>query len=41
MVARWDGGGRMSEKVKGMKKYKLVVTEQSWGYKVQHREYSQ
>ena len=26
--------------VKKVKKYKLVVTEQSWGCKVQHREYS-
>ena len=40
-VARWQGVGRIGEKGEGIKKYKLVVTEQSWGCKVQHREYSQ
>ena len=41
MVARGDGGGRWGEKDKRMEKYRLVVTEQSWGWKVHHREYSQ
>ena len=31
----------MGEKGEGIKKYKLVVTEQSQGRKVQHREYGQ
>ena len=30
----------MDEKDEGIKKYKLVVTEQSRGHKVQHREQS-
>ena len=30
----------MGEKGEGIKNYKLVVTEQSWEYKVQHREQS-
>ena len=30
----------MGEKGKGIKKYKLVVTEQSWGCKAQYREQS-
>ena len=29
----------MGEKSEGIKKYKLVVTEQPWGSKVQQREY--
>ena len=36
----WRVGG-MGEKGEGIKKYKLVATEQSWGWKVQHGEYSQ
>ena len=40
-VAREKGVGRLGEKGEGTKKYKLVVTEQSWGRKVQHRAYSQ
>ena len=31
----------MDEKGEEIKKYKLVVTKQSWRYKVEHREYSQ
>ena len=31
----------MHKKGKGIKKYKLVVTEQLWGCNIQHREYSQ
>lgn len=31
----------MSGKKKGIKKYKLVITEQLWGCKVQHGKYSQ
>ena len=33
--------GGMGEKGEGIRKYKLVVTEQSWGCKLQHREHSQ
>ena len=33
-----QGNGLKGE---GIKKYRLVVTEQSWGCKVQHREYGQ
>ena len=40
-VARWEGIGGDGEKGKGIKKYKLVVTEQPWGCKVQYREYRQ
>ena len=40
-VAKWEGVGGMGEKGEGMKKHKLVVTEQSWEYQVQQREYSQ
>ena len=36
----WMGGG-LDGTSEGIKKYKLVVMEQSWGCKVQHREYSQ
>ena len=32
--------GGVDKKGEGIKKYKLVVTEQSEGYKVQHRECS-
>ena len=39
-VARWEGVGEMGVKGEGIKKHKLEVTEQSWGCKVQHREYS-
>ena len=35
------GGAGDGEKGEGIQKHKLVVTEQSWGCKVQHREYSQ
>ena len=31
----------MGEKGEGLDKYRLVVTEQSWGHRVQPREYSQ
>ena len=31
----------LDEKGEGMKKYKLIVTKQSQGCRVQHREYSQ
>ena len=41
MIARWEGVGRMGERDEGINEYKLVVTERSWGYKGQHREYSQ
>ena len=41
MVARWERGlGRMDEKGE-IKKYKLLVTKQSCGRKVEHKEYSQ
>ena len=36
-----EEGWSFDEKGEGIKKYKLVVTEQSQGCKVQHREYSQ
>ena len=39
MVVKCIGG--MDEKGKGIKKYKLVATKQSQGWKVQLREYSQ
>lgn len=36
------GGIRgISEKKEGIKKYKLLVTKEMWGCKVQHMEYSQ
>ena len=38
MVTRWEGVG--GEKREGIKKSKLVVTEQSWRCKAEHREYS-
>ena len=41
MVARLEGYNRMGVKGEESKKYKLVATEQSWGCKVQHMEYSQ
>ena len=31
----------MGEKGECIKKYKLILTEQSWGYKMQHMGYSQ
>ena len=37
-IARWHGGWGHGEKGEGIKKHKLVVTEQSWEYKVQCRE---
>ena len=40
MVARGEGVGGLGEKGEGIKKSKLVVTEQTQGCKVQHREYS-
>ena len=40
MVARGKGVGVWGEKGEGVKKYKLVATEQSWGCEVQHRECS-
>ena len=40
MVARLEGYNRMGVKGEESKKYKLVATEQSWGYNVQHRAYS-
>lgn len=45
-----DRGTIMSEREEGQglsgkggesKKYKVLVTKRSWGYKLQHREYSQ
>ena len=38
-----DGKGIREHGVKGegIEKYKQVITKQSWGCKVQHREYSQ
>ena len=42
MVAKGGGeGGELGKKDEGIQKYKLEVTKQSQGYKVQHREYSQ
>ena len=38
MVARGKEVGGLSEKGKGIRKYKLVVTDQSWGRKVHQRE---
>ena len=38
-AARWEGVGRLGGKGERIKKYKLVVTEQSWGCKVQQREH--
>ena len=34
------GRWRLHEKTKGIKKYISVVTEESWGRKLQHRENS-
>ena len=36
-----SGVGRMGKKGQGIKKYKLVVTEYSWEYKIQNGKYSQ
>ena len=36
MVARWERVRGMGEKGEGIKKYRLVVTEQSRGGEVQH-----
>ena len=41
VVASGEGGGGMGKKGKGVEKYKLIVTKESWGIKVQHKEYSQ
>ena len=41
MVARGEGVGGLGEKGEGIKKSKLVVTEQTQGCKVQHKEYNQ
>ena len=41
---RTDGshrGRNLGEKDEWIKKYKLVITKQSWVCKIQHREYSQ
>ena len=35
------GFGAIGEKGEEIRKYKLVVTKQSQGCKIQHREYSQ
>ena len=40
MVAGWEGVWEDGEKGEGISKYKQVVTEYSWGCKVQHREQS-
>lgn len=39
MVAKERGWG-LGEKGEGTEKYKVVVTTESWGYDVQHRDYS-
>ena len=39
-VVRWEGVESMGSKGEGIKKYKLAGIEQSWGCKVQQREYS-
>ena len=41
MVIRGRGAGVLGEKGEGTKKYRLVVTKQSQGCKVQHRPDSQ
>lgn len=41
MTARWEGGWELGEKGEEFKKYKLAVTKQSLGCKVQHRDYRQ
>ena len=41
VVARGERVGGLGEKGEGTEKYRQVVTEQSWGYKVQHRKYIQ
>ena len=33
MIVRWEGFGKMDGKGEGIKKYKLVVTKQSWDIK--------
>lgn len=33
--------GRLGGRGEGIEKFKLVVTEESWGCEVQHREHSQ
>ena len=41
MVVRWERGEGMTEIGEGTQKYNLVVAEQSWGFNIQHRQYSQ
>ena len=38
MVAKWERIWRLGEKGERIDKYRLVVTKQSWGCKVQHKE---
>ena len=40
VAARGEGAWGTEGKGEGIKRCRLVVTEQSWGCKVQHREYS-
>lgn len=40
-VAGWEEAWGMDENDEGAKKYKFVVTKESWGCNVQYREYSQ
>ena len=41
VVARGDRSWGLGEKGEGIKKYKLIATEYSWGHEVRHREHSQ
>ena len=41
IVARGEGAWGLGGKGEGSEKYRLVVTKESWGCKVQHRKYSQ
>lgn len=41
VMARVEEGWRLGGKGEGMKKYEFVVTKQSLGHRVQHKEYSQ
>ena len=41
MVARGEGVGGLGVRGEGIEKYRLVVTEQARGCKVQHGKYSQ
>ena len=38
MATRWEGGKGVGERGEGIKKYKLVITKQSQGFKLQRRE---